>query len=220
MSSPVAVVVSIVDSGATITNGTPAWRAASASEKVPTLLAVSPLAATRSAPATTTSAKPRARSEAAAESTINRCGAPIRASSQVVSRPPCSSGRVSSGMASSSRPRSCSVWMTASAVPRSTAASPPVLQIVITRSGRSPHSSNSRSAPMSPMAVDAASSSERTRWAASSAAAAEVDSAATRRTIRPRLTAVGRTVARRSTSAANSPGAVTGSFAIAASATP
>jgi len=58
ISSPLGVASSIVDSGTATTNGMPAWRAASASEYVPILLATSPLAATRSAPTTTASAIP------------------------------------------------------------------------------------------------------------------------------------------------------------------
>ena len=60
IAAPSGVAGSTVVSGATTRNGTPAWRAASASEKLPTLFAVSPLAAIRSAPMSTTSASPRA----------------------------------------------------------------------------------------------------------------------------------------------------------------
>ena len=86
IAAPSGVARSTVDSGATTTNGTPAWRAASASENEPTLFAVSPLAVIRSAPMSTTSAMPRASTEAAAPSTRSRNGAPICSSSQAVSR--------------------------------------------------------------------------------------------------------------------------------------
>ena len=66
---PVGVPGSTVVSGATTRNGTPACAAASDSAKVPILLAVSPLAAIRSAPTTTASTPPRASVAAAAEST-------------------------------------------------------------------------------------------------------------------------------------------------------
>ena len=56
--SPRSVASSNVDSGIATTNGMPAWRAASASEYVPILLATSPLAATRLAPTTTALAIP------------------------------------------------------------------------------------------------------------------------------------------------------------------
>ena len=52
--------------------GMSAYCAASASENVPILLAESPLAATRSAPATTTSTIPRPMSAGPAESTTSR----------------------------------------------------------------------------------------------------------------------------------------------------
>ena len=63
---------------------------------VPTLLAVSPLAATRSAPTRTTSTSPRAIRCPAATSGSSVCGTPAWASSQVVSRAPWRYGRVSS----------------------------------------------------------------------------------------------------------------------------
>ena len=123
ISAPVGVARSIVDSGATTTNGTPACCAPRARLNVPILFAVSPFAAMRSAPVTTTSASDRARRNGPAESTITSWGAPIRCSSHAVRRVPWSNGRVSSTSACSSRPASCSVWITASAVPRSTVAS-------------------------------------------------------------------------------------------------
>jgi hypothetical protein len=65
------------------------WKAAAtASEKVPTLLAASPLAATRSAPTTTASTRPDAISAAAAESHSRVAGSPSWASSYAVSRAP------------------------------------------------------------------------------------------------------------------------------------
>ena len=63
---------------------------------VPTLLAVSPLAATRSAPTRMTSTSPRAIRCPAATSGSSACGTPAWASSQVVSRAPWRYGRVSS----------------------------------------------------------------------------------------------------------------------------
>src|SRR6188768_1196605 len=66
------------------------WRAAStASGYVPTLLAVSPFAAIRSAPTITTSTSPVAMRWPAATSGSSVCGTPAWASSQAVSRAPC-----------------------------------------------------------------------------------------------------------------------------------
>ena len=59
------------------------------------MLAVSPLAATRSAPTMTASTSPRASRDAAAPSVSTVTGIPACWSSQAVSRAPCSSGRVS-----------------------------------------------------------------------------------------------------------------------------
>ena len=85
----------------------------------------------------------------------------MRSNSQAVRRAPWSSGLVSRARASASRPRSCRVWITARAVPRSTAASPPVLQMVMARTSSRPVNSSTRSAPRLPMATEAASSSSR-----------------------------------------------------------
>ena len=169
--SPSGVAESTVVSGATTRNGTPAWRAARARARLPTLLAVSPLAVILSAPMSTTSARPRARTDAAAPSTSNRNGAPMRASSQAVRRAPWSSGRVSSGSASSSRPRACTSPITPSAVPRSTAASAPVLQMVMIRIRGRATSSRTRSAPRTAMAPQAAMSSSRIASASARTAA-------------------------------------------------
>ena len=67
-------------------NGTPASRAATALRYVPTLLATSPLAAIRSAPAITTSTCPVRRRWPAALSTMRVCGTPPWPSSQVGER--------------------------------------------------------------------------------------------------------------------------------------
>ena len=219
MPAPSGVAASTVDSGATTMNGTPAWRAPSASENVPILLAVSPLAATRSAPVSTTSASPLASMNGPAESTSRRWGAPIRSSSQAVRRAPCSRGLVSRASASASRPRSCRVWITARAVPRSTAASPPVLQMVMALMSGRPTNSSTRSAPRLPMATEAASSSSR--MAAASASTASRPSgarAAVRSTMRARFTAVGR--ASRSRVTASSKAGPLAPWACTASATP
>ena len=209
MSSPLAVAMSTVASGATTRNGTPAWRAARASEKDPTLLAVSPLRVIRSAPMRTMSARPRARTEAAAESTSSRNGAPMPASSQAVRRAPWSRGRVSSGSASSSRPRACSSPMTPSAVPRSTAARAPVLQIVMARIRGRATSSRARSAPRDAIEAHAAMSSSRIRRASSRMAPGpSARRASARSTPQARFTAVGRAARRRaapSRMAASSP---------------
>ena len=93
---------SIVEVGPATTNGIPAACAASACAYVPTLLATSPLAATRSQPTITASTSPRRMSPAAAPSTSSSCGMPARRSSQIVSRAPCSSGRVSQASTDSS----------------------------------------------------------------------------------------------------------------------
>ena len=87
-----------------------------------------------------------------------------------MSRAPWSSGRVSSGSASSRAPRAWSSPITPSAVPRSTAASAPVLQIVIARTVGRATSSAIRSAPRVAMAAQAAMSSSRIRRASDSTA--------------------------------------------------
>ncbi len=69
---------------------------------MPTLLATSPLAATRSQPTITASAAPPRIRPGAAPSTTSSCGMPARPSSQTVSRAPCSSGRVSQTRTSTS----------------------------------------------------------------------------------------------------------------------
>ena len=129
ISSPLAIAASIVDVGPATTNGIPAARAASAWAYVPTLLATSPLAATRSQPTMTASTSPRRMSPAAAPSTSSSWGMPARRSSQIVSRAPCSSGRVSHASTDSS-PRAASSATTASAEPVPPHASVPVLQCV------------------------------------------------------------------------------------------
>ena len=133
---PGGVSVSTVDSGAATTNGMPARAAASASGYVPTLLATSPLAAIRSAPTTTASTRPRAISDGRRRRRRPGRSTPSAASSQAVSRAPCSSGRVSSAYTPLDWPRSCSTVTMPSAVPHSTVASQPVLQWVSSRSGR------------------------------------------------------------------------------------
>ena len=132
----------------------------------------------------------------------------MRSSSQAVSREPCSSGRVSVAIASAKRPCSWTVRITAKAVPRSTAARPPVLQMVsaVTASASNTSSSTS-SAPRRPMAPDAVTSSSRTAKASSSRASGpSAARAATRSTIRARFTAVGRALRMDSTAAANCSG--------------
>ena len=62
---------------------------------VPTLLAVSPLAAIRSAPVMTHDTSPFCISTPAAESAMSVAGIPNCWNSQEVSRAPCSQGRVS-----------------------------------------------------------------------------------------------------------------------------
>ena len=114
-----------------------AGRPARPAEYVPTLLAVSPLAATRSAPTRTTSTSPRAIRGPAATSAISVCGTPAWASSQAVSRAPWRYGRVSSTQTWTWRPAWWAAWTTPSAVPNWPHASGPVLQWVRMRSGRS-----------------------------------------------------------------------------------
>ena len=76
----------------------------------------------------------------------SRCGMPASASSHAVSRAPCSSGRVSSTRTSAILPRECKTRIAPIAVPNAVVASRPVLQCVRMRSGRSGHSSCTRSA--------------------------------------------------------------------------
>ena len=79
MPAPVGVArIDRVERGATMTNGMSWCAASTASEYVPILFAVSPLAAIRSAPVTTTSTSPAAISEPAAASAITACGNPDR----------------------------------------------------------------------------------------------------------------------------------------------
>ncbi len=198
MSRPVGVLGSIVEVGPATTNGMPAARAASARPYVPTLLATSPLAATRSQPTITASTAPAAIRPAAAESTTSSCGISSLASSYTVSRAPCRSGRDSVAMTISSRPRAASSAITASAVPRPGAASAPVLQWVRIR-----RASASRSAPWAAIASLAASSSASIARASSSAiarvggvGAARTARRWTRSTAVARLTAVGRAARR------------------------
>ena len=82
--------------GAATKKGTWAASAAKASGYVPTLFAVSPLQAIRSAPTTTQPILPLESNEAAAASGSNVTGMPSCRSSQAVSLAPCSQGRVSS----------------------------------------------------------------------------------------------------------------------------
>ena len=134
----------------------------------------------------------------------------MRASSQAVRRAPWSSGRVSSGSASSSRPRACTSPITPSAVPRSTAASAPVLQMVMIRIRGRATSSRTRSAPRTAIAPQAAMSSSRIASASARTAAGPSGSRASARSVpQARLTAVGRaarSLAAPSRTAASSPG--------------
>src|SRR5674476_1315158 len=87
----------------------------------------------RSAPMIATSTRPRRIVLAAALSACTTCSIPSFRSSQLVSRAPWSSGRVSSAYTRPSRPRWCSSWMIPYAVPQALVASAPVLQCVTTR---------------------------------------------------------------------------------------
>src|SRR5213078_1705956 len=89
ISSPLGSAGSTDDVGPATTKGIPAARAASAWAYVPTLLATSPLAATRSQPTITASISPRRMRPAAAPSTASVTGMPSRVNSQTVSRAPC-----------------------------------------------------------------------------------------------------------------------------------
>ena len=133
ISAPVAVSGSIVDVGATTKNGTWCRAATTASGYVPILLAVSPLAAIRSAPTKMQSTSPRASKLPAAESATTVCGMPSASSSHAVSRAPWSSGRVSSTSTCCSNPRAHASRSAPSAVPCPPVASPPVLQCVSAR---------------------------------------------------------------------------------------
>ena len=147
---------------------------------MPTLLATSPFAATRSNPVTTACAAPVRRSPAAAASTSSACSIPSRCSSHTVSRAPCSSGRASHASTCTGR-RSASSAITPRPVPRPEAASAPELQCVITVTGPGGSTVSSASAPWRASAALAASSS---RWIASAAArAASGPSASTAATI-------------------------------------
>src|SRR6266511_1690687 len=117
ISAPLAVDRSTVDVGATTYRGIRWCAPSTASEYVPILFAVSPLAAIRSAPVTTQSTSRAAISEAAAESAITVCGMPAASSSQAVSREPCSRGRVSSTQTRSSSPRSHAASSAPTALP-------------------------------------------------------------------------------------------------------
>ena len=201
MPSPDSVAGSSVDSGAATTNGTPARAAASASGYVPILLAVSPLAAIRSAPTTTTSARPRAITVGPAESTTIWWSIPSSVSSNAVKRDPCRSGRVSSAVTDRNLPRSWRTRTMPSAVPHSTHASAPVLQWVCTRMGAVSVNCSSRSAPRWARARLARTSSSPIATASAITAAAPSSSRPrTRRTAHDRLTAVGRAAAIRSAS--------------------
>ena len=89
------------------------------------MFATSPLAAMRSAPTTTWLTSPPASSDAALESVTRRWGIPARASSQAVSREPCSRGLVSHTHTSTSRPLSHAERNTPAAVPYAPVASGP-----------------------------------------------------------------------------------------------
>ncbi|GAA2351233.1 hypothetical protein GCM10010170_041220 [Dactylosporangium salmoneum] len=197
-SAPDAVSRSTVDSGATQMNGMPAAHAPSACEYVPTLFTTSPLAQIRSAPRITASTSPRAIRNGPAESTASRCGTPARPSSHVVSRAPCSSGRVSLAMTLWRALRRYNSNTTAKAVPSTTVASPPALQCVRSRMPL-PHSVSTRSAPSRAIAAELAISSSRMRKASASTASKDGNSAAARRAPRARFTAVGRAVSMRRT---------------------
>lgn len=95
MFRPAGVLGSKVLRGAATRKGTPCRAATDASPYVPTLLAVSPLAAIRSAPVMTAPTWPDANSDATAVSGSSVVGMPSRVSSQVVRRAPWSNGRVS-----------------------------------------------------------------------------------------------------------------------------
>ncbi len=144
-----------------------------ASGYVPTLFAVSPFAATRSAPTITTSTSPPRISEPAATSGISVCGTPACSSSQAVRRAPWRYGRVSSTQTLISRPAWWAAWTIPSAVPNWPQASGPVLQWVRIRSGPnsrvgSAASPNSASRPWSVVA-------SATIASASSRSAAAID---------------------------------------------
>ncbi|MCY1176711.1 hypothetical protein D9M73_169930 [compost metagenome] len=97
---------------------------------MPILFATSPLAVMRSAP-TITQLMPSVFIRcAAAASAFRLTGMPSPASSQAVSRAPCSQGRVSSANTRSTRPATCAARITPSAVPKPPVASAPVLQWV------------------------------------------------------------------------------------------
>ena len=91
-SSPVGSAGSTDDVGPATTNGMPAARAASACAYVPTLLATSPLAATRSQPTITASTSPRRIRPAAAPSTASVTGMPSRAAPRRSAARPAAAG--------------------------------------------------------------------------------------------------------------------------------
>jgi hypothetical protein len=202
-----AVAAGKVDSGGGRgdVEGTPARSAARASPSVPTLLAVSPFAAMRSAPVITASTPFETRSSAAAESGSRVAGMPARASSQVVRRAPCRSGRVSVAKQRSTSPRSWPSRISASAVPRPPVASAPVLQWVSTRErGRSssvPWAASAESVSRWRSSIARACPQRAARRSGSGKARAR---ARERATALPRSTAVGR-VALRAAAAAFSP---------------
>jgi hypothetical protein len=183
---------------------------------VPTLVAVSPFRAIRSAPTRHTSTFPSAISPAAAPSGITVCGIPACTSSQAVSRLPCSSGRVSSTQTWSGVPRRAATCTMPSAVPTPPVARNPVLQCVRTLTGpesRDPRASVPRcvssGCPCSAIRRHASASSSQIACASASSAAstagAAPEAARARRTIRsmaqPRFTAVGRAARMASASA-------------------
>lgn len=109
--------ISTVLQGAATKNGSPCARASTARPYVPTLLATSPLRATRSAPTTTAPTSPRAIRCPAMPSVMSSTSMPSRASSHAVSRAPCKYGRVSSASTRLSLPPAHAARKTPSAVP-------------------------------------------------------------------------------------------------------
>ena len=117
MSRPLGVERSTVVVGAATITGMPCSRASTARPYVPILLATSPLAAILSAPTTTWETAPAAIIAPAIESVIRVWAMPSRASSQAVSREPCSRGRVSGTITRTEGSAACAARITPSAVP-------------------------------------------------------------------------------------------------------
>ena len=159
---------------------------------MPILLATSPLAATRSAPTTTASARCWLIRNGAAPSQASRCSMPSWPSSQQVSRAPWSSGLVSSTITCASAPSACRARITPSAVPQPRQARLPVLQWVWMRSRPDPQVCLSQSAPRRLICSLAVTDEPITARAAASTAARPCGILpATAVTSRRRLTAVG-----------------------------